>query len=88
LIEGRLEEAIDWQDKALHEHSGYVPALIYKIVACAAAGRHDDARSAGRLLLQLVPGETIAGRMSIIPLRRPQDRELFVSGLRQAGVPE
>ena len=88
LIEGRLEEAIDWQDKALHEHSGYVPALIYKIVACAAAGRHDDARSAGRLLLQLVPGETIVGRMSILPVRRPQDRELFVSGLRLAGVPE
>ena len=28
--------------------------------------------------LQLVPGETIVGRMSILPVRRPQDRELFV----------
>jgi adenylate cyclase len=88
LIAGRMEEANDWQDKALHEHSHYVPALIYKIAGCVAAGRIDDARAAGRLLMQLVPDETIAGRMSIMPLRRPQDRELFVSGLRQAGVPE
>jgi len=88
LITGRPEEAVDWQDEALHEHSNYVPALIYKIVACAAAGRVDDARAVGCLLMQLVPEETISRRMSILPLRRPEDRALFVSGLRQAGVPE
>ena len=27
LIAGRMDEANDWQDKALHEHSHYVPAL-------------------------------------------------------------
>jgi tetratricopeptide (TPR) repeat protein len=49
LIAGRVEEANDWQDKALHEHSHYVPALIHKIAGCAAAGRIDDARAAGCL---------------------------------------
>jgi adenylate cyclase len=88
LIAGRMEEAIDWQDKALHEHSHYVPALIYKIAGCVAAGRIDDARAAGRLLMQLVPDETITSRMSILRLRRPEDRALLVCGLRQAGVPE
>jgi adenylate cyclase len=88
LIAGRMEEAIDWQEKALHEHSHYVPALIYKIAGCVAAGRIDDAREAGRLLMQLVPDETITSRMSILRLRRPEDRALLVCGLRQAGVPE
>jgi adenylate cyclase len=88
LIAGRMEEANEWQDKALHEHSHYVPALIYKIAGCVAAGRIDDARAAGRLLMQLVPDETITSRMSILRLRRTEDRALLVCGLRQAGVPE
>ena len=45
-------------------------------------------RNPGRLFLQRVPEGTIARRMSILPLRRREDRALFVGGLRQAGVPE
>ena len=45
-------------------------------------------RAAGRLLMQLVPDETITSRMSVLWLRRPEDCALIVCGLRQAGVPE
>jgi adenylate cyclase len=88
LIAGRPADAIPWTDKALYEQPAFQPALLCKIAACVAAGRLDEAREAGRRMMAADPDLTIDMRMRIMPLKRPQDRALFVDGLRQAGVPE
>ena len=88
LIARRPQEAEEWAEKALHEHSNYVPALVHKIVACVAANHIRDAQKAARVLMELNPGETITKRLSLLSLRRAQDHALFFEGLRQAGVPQ
>jgi tetratricopeptide (TPR) repeat protein len=88
LIARRPLEAEEWAEKALHEHSNYVPALVHKIVACVAANHIRDAQKAARVLMELNPGETITKRLSLLSLRRAQDHALFFEGLRQAGVPQ
>ena len=50
LIARRPQEAVDWAEKALHEHSNYVPAVVHKIVACVAANHIEDAQRAARVL--------------------------------------
>lgn len=56
--------------------------------ALGLAGRIDDAQAAGRRLIALEPGFTIAGFLATTPYVRPEDHAVLARGLGLAGLPE
>jgi TolB-like protein/class 3 adenylate cyclase len=89
LIAARYEEAIEWADRSLREVLRYESALRNRVVACAHLGRIEEARDWLGRLLQIVPGLTIARykahRAVYLP---PEILNIYVEGLRKAGLPE
>ena len=89
LTAGHFEQAIEWADRALHDQPRSSPATRAKIVANAYLGRLDEARSDADRLLQLSPEFTIAKWRSVVadPMA-PEVLDLYIGGLRIAGLPE
>jgi len=89
LVAGRYDQALDWADRTLREEPGYSGALRNKAVACAHLGRIDEAREAVHQLIEVLPWYTIAGaRVLHSRLYPPEIAEMFLHGLRKAGLPE
>jgi adenylate cyclase len=65
------------------------PAQAWLAATSAQLGLVDEARAAAREIERLQPGYTISGTTRrLVPFKRPRDLELFLDGLRKAGVPE
>ena len=75
---------MSWAELAVRE--SHLTAWRALAASYALSGRHEQARKAMAHLLSLDP--TLRLSEIAIPLRRPQDLELLVAGLRQAGMPE
>jgi adenylate cyclase len=89
VIAGRYEEAIEWADRSLRELPRYESALRNRVVACAHIGRLKEAREGLLQLLELQPGLTIARYDATYrSVFSPQIHEIYVDGLRKAGLPE
>lgn len=87
LIARRFDEAVEALAPITDE---ITPARVYLAAAYALRDRAGDAERAAeqvRLLLQEDPGWTVA-QAARQPLQRPEDRELWLTGLRRAGLPE
>jgi tetratricopeptide (TPR) repeat protein len=85
----RFEEAIEWADRALHDQPRFTVAVRLKVVANAHLGRIDEARIELGRMLGLYPGLTIAAwRAFATTAFAPELVELYVTGLRLAGLPE
>jgi adenylate cyclase len=88
LVARRFEQAIEWADRALHDQPRYVPAMRVKIAANAHLGRLDEARTELNRVLAIDSKLTIAAYREYAHCYAPEVRELFVNGLRLAGLPE
>ena len=88
LAARRFEQAIEWADRALHDQPRLVSAMRVKIVANAHLGRLDKARAELAQALAIDPKLTIAGFREYLHFAAPEVRELYVTGLRLAGLPE
>jgi len=84
----RFELAIEWADRALHDQPRIVAAIRVKVVANAHLGRLDEARLELSRVLAIDPKLTITGFRERAHFLAPEVRELFVTGLRLAGLPE
>ena len=85
----RFEEAIEWADRALHDQPRFTVAVRAKVVANAHLGRLDEARAELGRMLALYPGLTIAAwRAFAATPFAPELVELYLTGLRLAGLPE
>ena len=84
----RFEQAIEWADRALHDQPRNASALRYKAVANAHLGHLDAARAELGRLLAVNPKLTIAGFREYAHFMAPEVLELFVTGLRLAGLPD
>ena len=93
LSAGRYEEALDWADRTLREDPGYSGALRSK------GGRVRPSRSdrrgprGGHQWIEFQPWQTIARtRRTLLrwysPEISPEITEMYVEGLRKAGLPE
>ena len=65
-----------------------VPPMRVKVVALAHLGRLDEARAELSRALAIDPKLTIAGFREVVHFAAPEVLELFVTGLRLAGLPE
>ena len=76
-------------DRALHDQPRFTVAVRAKVVANAHLGRLDEARAEVGRMLALYPGLTIASwRAFAATPFAPELVELYVTGLRKAGLPE
>jgi tetratricopeptide (TPR) repeat protein len=88
LAARRFEQAIEWADRALHDQPRMVTAMRVKVVALAHLGHLDAARAELSRALVIDPKLTIAGFREYAHFAAPEVLELFVTGLRLAGLPE
>jgi TolB-like protein len=88
LTARRFEEGIEWADRALHDQPRVATAIRVKVVANAHLGRIDEARAELRRLLEIDPNSTIAAMRALLVSATPEFLELYVAGLRLAGLPE
>ena len=87
LVARRFEQAIEWADRALPYQPRTVVGMRAKVVALAHLGRLDEARAELSRLLAVYPKLTIAGYREQA-FMAPEVLELYVDGLRLAGLPE
>jgi adenylate cyclase len=88
LAARRFEEAIEWADRALHDQPRSIAAIRIKIVANAHLGHLDEARADLGRMLALYPGFTITEWRKLWASFPSELAELYVAGLRLAGLPE
>ena len=88
LVARRFELAIEWADRALYNQPRLVSAMRVKVVALAHLGHLDEARAELGRMLAIDPKQTIAGFRAYAHFQSPEVHELFVTGLRLAGLPE
>jgi tetratricopeptide (TPR) repeat protein len=88
LAARRFEQAIEWADRALHDQPRLVTAMRVKVVALAHLGHLDAARAELSRVLAIDPKLTIVGFREYAHFAAPEVLELFVTGLRLAGLPE
>ncbi|HWZ67209.1 MAG TPA: adenylate/guanylate cyclase domain-containing protein [Stellaceae bacterium] len=88
LAARRFEQAIEWADRTLHDQPRVVPAMRVKVVGLAHLGRLDAARAELSRLLAIDPKLTIAGYLAYAHFMASEVLELYVTGLRLAGLPE
>ena len=88
FLAGRYDEASVWSEKALREHTNFLPALRMAAASHASAGRPVEAKKAMARIRQLDPELRISKLTDVVPFREPKDFDRYVDGLRKAGLPE
>lgn len=88
FVGGRYAEALEWARRAVRDRPSYLAGLRLQATSLARLGRREEAAEAARALLAAVPGFTVTKAATYLSLRDPPARELFLGGLRLAGVPE
>jgi TolB-like protein len=88
LAARRFEQAIEWADLTLLDQPRFVVAMRVKIVALAHLGHLDAARAELSRVLATDPKLTIVGFRAYARFMGPEVLELYVAGLRLAGLPE
>jgi len=89
LTADRYEEALEWAERTLREEPGYRGALLAKVVACAHLDRIEEARATLRLWIDSMPAVTIARYKALWSRVFTQEKmEMYITGLRKAGLPE
>jgi len=88
LTQEEYDQAAEWAQKALQINPDFPACLRLLAATYGQLGRTDEARAALDQLQCLVPGQTIAAARSQLPLKRPEDMERYLDGLRKAGLPE
>jgi tetratricopeptide (TPR) repeat protein len=84
----RFEQAIEWADRALHDQPCLINMMRVKVVAFAHLGHLDEAHGELSRVLAIDPKLTIAGFREYAHVLAPEVLELYVTGLRLAGLPE
>jgi tetratricopeptide (TPR) repeat protein len=88
MLAGRYDEAVTWGLKSRAEKPKY-SANLRRLAACLAhVGRVEEARAIAREFVALQTGFTLSEFRKSYPLRNQAALELYVEGLRKAGLPE
>jgi TolB-like protein/Flp pilus assembly protein TadD len=84
----QFEESINYARRALDISPANVRARQRLAASLGQAGRIEEAQTALDQLLRHQPDFSIAYIDETYPFRYPEDRALFIGGLRKAGLPE
>jgi adenylate cyclase len=88
LFAGRYDEAIEWADRAASLPNCQYWTTAHRVVALSRLGRRDEAVIGVRTLLEQCPEFTLQhASKKLFYLKRPEQLELYLAGLADAGVP-
>jgi hypothetical protein len=85
---GRYGKAATWAEKALRDQPNWVPALRTAAASYALAEQPEKAQRAMAHMRQSAPEIRLSNLKDLMPLRRSDDLNRLVEGLRNAGLPE
>ncbi|WP_407168448.1 winged helix-turn-helix domain-containing tetratricopeptide repeat protein [Bradyrhizobium sp. ORS 111] len=88
LFAGRYDMASSWAEQSFRQLPSFLFVVAISAASHALAGRTDQAGSALQHLRKLDPTFRISSLQGWIPIRRPEHLARFVTGLREAGLPE
>lgn len=88
FVAGRYEESIAWLQRARRENPKFFACWRTLAAVYGLAGKTDFARDIGREMLAIDPSFRVLEFAARYPLRRPDDRERYIAGLRMAGLPD
>ncbi len=88
MMRGEAEKALDYARRGAREMPRWVGAWANTAVIAGIAGLQPEAEAAAKQVLALSPGYTIALRLSNSVFRDQWVNDIFVRGLRAAGIPE
>jgi TolB-like protein/tetratricopeptide (TPR) repeat protein len=88
LMSGRFEEGLTWTTRALRERPAFAPALRFHAVCQAELGRLEEARETVDHLIKIEPGLRLATLRQRVPIFDARSLDIFLQGLRKAGLPE
>jgi DNA-binding SARP family transcriptional activator/TolB-like protein len=87
-FKGDYERAVSIGRRAVKANPEFSNAYKPLIAALGHLGRREEAAAYIKKLLSLEPNFTVASFGKVYPIRKPEDRERYMQGLRLAGVPE
>ncbi|MDH3377528.1 MAG: adenylate/guanylate cyclase domain-containing protein [Gammaproteobacteria bacterium] len=85
---GQYEKACDWARRATSQKNAAFTSQLTLAASQAQIGRIGAAQKTVTKLLQLAPGFTISRMKTILPFKSDEVVDLWVGGLRKAGLPE
>ncbi|MCZ6591968.1 MAG: adenylate/guanylate cyclase domain-containing protein [Alphaproteobacteria bacterium] len=88
LHSNRLEQAVEWAHRSLRQPSAPRAPYIVYVIALSHLDRRDEAERASETLLEKFSDTSIAKVRNAFPFSREEDLELWIEGLRKAGLPE
>jgi tetratricopeptide (TPR) repeat protein len=88
IFVGRYEEAIAAGKKAVTLSPNDIYAHLGLAFAYSLAGRQEEARIEAEEILRLNPKYSLVRTGKLLPHKNQADRELYISALRKAGLPE
>jgi len=89
LFVGRYDEAASWARRAMLDQPDMAAATRVAAIANALSGKIVEAQEAMARLRAIDPQLRLSNLERVAPpLRRPEDRALFIEGLRRAGLPQ
>ena len=87
FLAGRFEDAVKWGQRAVAEEPGRASPRRFVAAALAHLGRIEEARAQIPRVLRSQPTSSLA-RSSQVSFQPAWAREIYVDGLRRAGLPE
>ena len=87
VFAGRYDDVERLTESITSEAPALLAGWRLKAVGYALAGNPQQAFVAARKVLELDPSARVSTLVTLLPLRRPQDRERYREGLLQAGIP-
>ena len=88
FVAGRYEEAIVWLQRARRENAKFFACRRTLAATYGMAGRIDEAQEVAKEVLAVDPTFRISEFALRYPLRRSDDLQRYMAGLRRAGLPE
>ena len=88
LLSGQNEQAIQILKKLIDSKPAYLPAHLILAAAYSAAEQMEEANAAASVILKMAPKFTLDKYSKTWRLKNPADKEIFMSNLRKAGLPE
>jgi hypothetical protein len=87
-LAGDLDDAIEWSRQSQQEPNAAIFAHVGEICALGLLNRRAEAADAIARAQRIMPAVTIGHLAKVLPISHAPSRAVFLSGLRQAGLPE
>jgi tetratricopeptide (TPR) repeat protein len=88
FISGRYDQALSWAETSVREQPNFFVGTCVAAASAALAGRLPEAEKAMAQLRRLNPALCASNLRDLVPIRRQEDFDRWVGGLRRAGLPE